>query len=86
MNEWTVVTVVVTLVGLCAAVVRPLLSLTGTITRLTEIVKALEGNISGIAAKNSESHGKLWDRVCEHDETLCSHETRLTVIESRTVK
>ncbi len=86
MNEWTVVTVIVTLVGLGAAVIRPLIGLNGTITRLTAAVNVLEKNISGLAAKNSESHAKLWVRVEEHEDILNSHETRLTVIEKRTGK
>ncbi|PKM72474.1 MAG: hypothetical protein CVU91_08765 [Firmicutes bacterium HGW-Firmicutes-16] len=86
MNEWTVVTVIVTLVGLGAAVIRPLIGLNGTITRLTAAVNVLEKNISGLAAKNSESHAKLWERVEEHEDILNSHETRLTVIENRNPK
>lgn len=83
MNEWTVVSVIVTLAGLGAALVRPLIGLNATITRLTVAVNMLETNISGLAAKNSESHAKLWDRVEEHDDILNAHETRLAVIERR---
>ncbi|MGI5986119.1 MAG: hypothetical protein GXY01_02770 [Clostridiales bacterium] len=86
MSEWTVVTVVATLVGLCASVIRPLMSLNGTITRLTAIVKVLENNISGLTAKNSEAHGKLWEKVEEHDDVLNCHETRLLIIENKTAK
>ena len=86
MNEWTVVTVIATLFGLCAAVIRPLISLNGTIRRLIETAKGLEKNISCLASKNSESHERLWGRVAEHDETLNSHETRLTVMENMTQK
>lgn len=82
MNEWTVVTVIATLVGLAAAVVRPLIGLNGTITRLTAVVNVLEKNISGLAAKNSESHAKIWEKVEEHDDTLNRHETRLRIIEN----
>ncbi len=82
MNEWTVVTVIVTLAGLVAAIVRPLIGLNGTITKLTAAVNVLEKNISGLAAKNSESHAKLWEKVEEHEDTLNCHETRLTVIEN----
>lgn len=84
MNEWTVVTVIVTLVGLGAAVIRPLISLNSTITRLTEVVRALEKGFSELAEKNGESHGRMWDRLEEHDELLAGHETRLTLVESKT--
>ena len=86
MNEWTVVTVIVTLVGLAAAVVKPLIGLNSTITRLTAAVNVLEKNIAGLAAKNSESHERIWEKVEEHDDALNRHETRLTIIEKRGLK
>ncbi len=46
--EWTVVTVIVVLVGLIASVAKPLLSLNATITRLNESVNSLEKNIAGL--------------------------------------
>ena len=52
-----------------------------TITRLTEVVNTLEKNISGMSAKNSESHGRLWEKCGEHDELLNRHETRLRLLE-----
>ena len=81
MNEWTVVTVIVTLAGLGAVLVRPLIGLNATITRLTAAVNVLEANISGLTVKNSEAHTKLWDRVEEQDDRLNRHETRLAVME-----
>jgi hypothetical protein len=81
MSEWTIVTVIATLVGLLATVVRPLMDLNATITRLTEVVNTLEKNISGMSAKNSESHGRLWEKCGEHDELLNRHETRLLLLE-----
>lgn len=86
MNEWTVVTVIAALVGLCASVIRPLICLNGTITKLTEAVNVLEKNISGLAAKNSESHAKIWEKVEEHDDLLNRHETRLMLIENLNIK
>jgi hypothetical protein len=81
MSEWTIVTVIATLVGLLVTVVRPLMDLNATITRLTEVVNTLEKNISGLSAKNSESHGRIWEKVGEHDEMLNRHETRLLILE-----
>lgn len=81
MSEWTVVSVLVTLVGLCAAVIRPLMSLNGVITRLTGAVNTLEKNIAALAEKNSETHGRIWDKVGEQDELLRGHEARLVMIE-----
>ena len=86
MNEWMVVTVIATLIGICASVIRPLISLNGTITKLTAAVNVLEKNISGLAAKNSESHAKIWEKVEEHDDVLNRHETRLVLIENNSSK
>ena len=82
MSEWTVVTVIVTLAGLGAAVIKPLISLNGTITRLTEVVRRLEENLGELAEKNSRSHERLWERVNEHEDELGRHETRLAVLET----
>lgn len=86
MNEWTVVTVIVTLVSLGAAVIRPLISLNTSITRLTAIVNELEKSISGLSEKNSEVHGRIWNKLDEHDDALFSHEARLLIIENESGK
>lgn len=83
MSEWTVVTVIVTLVGLGAAVIRPLINLNSVITRLTEVVKALESDFSSLSQKNSEAHGRLWEKVEEHEDAINVHEVRLTLVESK---
>ena len=82
MSEWTIVSVLATLVGLGAAIIRPLMSLNGTITRLTEIVKDLDRDIAELSEKNSKSHSKLWEAVGECGENINKHETRLTIIEN----
>ncbi|HBR09253.1 MAG TPA: hypothetical protein DD735_10240 [Clostridiales bacterium] len=81
--EWTVVTVIVVLAGLIASVVKPVLSLNSTITRLTESVNFLEKNIAGLIEKNDESHNRLWEKDSMLDERMNNHETRLMIIESR---
>ena len=81
MNEWTVVSVLVVLTGLLVSVVKPLIQLNSTITRLAAAVEELERNLNRMAAKNSEAHGKLWERSQEQEETLRSHELRLRRME-----
>lgn len=82
MSEWTVVSVMVTLVGLGAVIIPPLMSLKGVITRLTELVRALETNVSEISEKNSAAHERIWDKLEEQDGQLMEHEVRLTLIEN----
>lgn len=83
MNEWTVVTVIVVLVGLVAAIVRPLISLNTIITKLSVIVGEVEKNLSGLTDKNCEAHEKIQGKLDEHGETLNDHETRLQLIEHK---
>lgn len=81
MDEWTVVTAVVVLLGLIVTVAKPLISLNSTIIRLTDAVKVLEKNLDSIAGKNSEQHARLWAREAEQDEMLRDHEFRLRKME-----
>lgn len=80
-DEWTVVTALVVLLGLIVTVAKPLVSLNGTIISLTEAVKVLEKNLDAIAGKNSEQHGRLWAHEAEQDELLREHEFRLRKME-----
>ena len=83
MSEWTVVTVIVVLSGLVISFVKPLISLNGTLTRLTEAVKVLEKELADISGKNSEAHARLWQKEQEQDARLQDHEKRIAIIEDR---
>lgn len=79
--EWTVVTVVIALVGLGAAIIKPIVSLNTAITKLTVVVGQLQDNIESLTSRNSESHDRLFKRLDEQGETINDHETRITVLE-----
>ena len=81
MNEWTVVTVLVTLAGLATAVVKPLLRINASLTRLIQAVDALEKNLQTLTEKNSHAHERLWQESRRHEEKLTSYETRLSLLE-----
>lgn len=83
MDEWTVVTAIVVLLGMIVTVAKPLISLNSTITRLTDAVRVLEKNLDAIAGKNSEQHAKLWSHEAEQDEKLSNHEFRIRKMEER---
>jgi hypothetical protein len=70
MDEWTVVTVIVVLTGLVVSLVKPLIHLNGTLTRLTEAVKVLERELAAFSGRNSEAHLRLWKKSEEHDARL----------------
>ena len=81
MTEWTVVGVIVTLIGLISAIIKPLINLNCVITRLTDVVQNLETNLCNLTEKNATSHGQIWEHMGEQDGQIHDHETRLTVME-----
>lgn len=88
--EWNVVGVIVTLVGLAAAVGGPVLKLNASITRLTTLLQAIEQRLDALetGAKEqrthaAESHRRIWAHNDEQDATLADHETRLWVLENK---
>ena len=83
MTEWAVVGVIVTLIGLIAAVVKPLITLNTTLTKLVDSVATLDKNITALTTDNTASHARIWGELDEHDEKLNDHETRLTIMEKK---
>ena len=81
MTEWGVVVVIIALVGLIAAVVGPIVKLNTTITRLTVVIGKMEGDFDKLTTKNTESHGRLWDKNEEQDKKLEDHEKRINILE-----
>lgn len=81
--EWTVVTVLIALFGFGVAVIRPVVSLTQSITKLTVVVESLQKEMSSLDTHNSESHRRLWEKNGEQDEKLEAHDRRIGKLESR---
>jgi predicted nucleic acid-binding Zn-ribbon protein len=81
MTEWTVVTVVIALTGLVLTVVRPVVNLNTSITKLTDAVSTLQENLKEFMTRNADSHDKLWKHNDSQDTVLSDHETRLQIIE-----
>ena len=81
MTEWSVILVIVTLVGLVSAIVTPLIKVNTSATKLVCAVEALEKNLEKIITKNSESHDRLWKHNEAQDRQLANHETRIKVME-----
>lgn len=79
--EWTVVTVLIALVGLGAAVMKPMISLNSTIVKLTGAVEALQKNIEELTDRNSKSHDRIFSALDDHGEILQDHEKRITLME-----
>ena len=83
--EWTVVTVLIALVGLVAAVAKPLVTFSRTFAttaaELTASMKGLERAFDRFVAENKESHGRIYDRLDDHGAQLEDHERRIGLLE-----
>lgn len=84
MTEWGVVGVIVVLVGLIASILKPLINLNSSITKLTVAVENLQKDVEGMTAKSSEAHRRLWDHNEEQDHKLEDHEIRIQKVEEKT--
>lgn len=84
MNEWTVVTVIVGLVGLIATVATPMIKLNGTIAALSSQVKLLLDNLDEFKTRYkeqlrdlNETDQKLFNRINDHETRLSKLETKV---------
>ena len=65
--EWTVVTVLVVLIGLIAAIVRPLLKWNTNLVENTDAIKNLTETMKSNENRNEKEHGELWNELDKHD-------------------
>lgn len=90
MNEWTVVTVIIALVGLFLTVGKPIINLNNTMTKLNVNVEhnsnelaELKNDFKTQRESAHESHQRLWEHNSKQDEKLQDHETRLGILEHK---
>lgn len=88
--EWTVVGVLVTLIGLAVSVGRPIIKLNSTITRMNALLESIDRRLTALErgsqdqqAKASEAHRRIWKHIEENDDKIADHETRLKLLEGR---
>lgn len=82
-DSWTVVGVIVALVGLFVTVGAPIIRLNGNIARSNVILDRLEKELAAQKMDAKESHRRLWKHNDEQDERIGDHETRITILENR---
>ena len=70
--EWTVVTVIIALVGLFMTVGKPIITLNGSITHLQDAIDELRENIKVLTGRTDNQEEKLQD-----------HETRISILEEK---
>ena len=90
MNEWGVVGVIVTLVGLAVAIIKPIVQLNTNIVRLTDAVDGLKKAHTKIEEANAEEHKKLHERINNRkkenealDDRVTDHENRISILEHK---
>lgn len=73
--EWTVVTVIIALVGLFMTVGKPVITLNSSITRLQDAINELREDIKVLTSRTDSQEEKLQD-----------HETRISILEEKQKK
>lgn len=73
--EWTVVTVIIALVGLFMTIGKPIITLNGSITHLQDAIDELREGIK-----------VLTNRTDSQEEKLQDHETRISILEEKQKK
>lgn len=93
MSEWTVVTVIIAIIGLVGTVAVPLSKNTKAMTQLSEKINHLvyrmdkdEGELSDFKNKSADKHRLIFDRLSEHQKSLINHESRIHVLENKQKK
>lgn len=73
--EWTVVTVIIALVGLFMTVGKPIITLNSSITHLQDAIDELRGDIKVLTSRTDSQEERLQD-----------HETRISILEEKQKK
>lgn len=79
--EWTIVTVIVVLLGLVVTVMTPLIKLNSSLTKLNVTLTALDVRMTRIETDNHNSHARIWTKNEEQDGRLANHDQRLVLLE-----
>ena len=86
--EWTVVTVIIAIVGLIGTVAVPLVKNTKAMTQLSGKIEHLiyrmeqeENDLNAFKAKAADKHGIIFDELNKHENTIINHEGRIYALE-----
>lgn len=82
MTEWGVVLVIISVVGLIAAVTGPIVKLNTSITKLTVMMGNVTGDLDGLTTNNSKSHERIHEKLEKHEGAINDHEKRIHVLET----
>lgn len=93
MSEWTVVSVIIAIVGLVGTVAVPLSKNTKAMTQLSEKINHLvyrmdkdESELDEFKTKSADKHRLIFDKLGEHQKSLINHESRIYALENKQKK
>lgn len=81
MSEWTVVTIIIALVGFVSVFVGAAVKIATSATRLAVSVDKLDAKITTVETNNAESHRRIWTELDKHTDQISDCQTRITVLE-----
>ena len=81
MDEWTIVTVLASLVGLFFTVGMPVIKLNSSLTALNIKLEHIQSDAAEENKRNSDGHARMLGRLDKDDERLNDHETRIGYLE-----
>lgn len=91
--EWTVVSVLIAIVGLIFTVAKPLTKntkamtqLSGRIDNLTYRISEEEKDLDAFKRKSADKHEKIFGQLNDHENKLINHEGRIYALEKNNKK
>jgi len=70
MTEWTIVTVLIAIIGLFFTVGKPIINLNTTIVKLQATVENLMKEVETFKSANSKSHEKIFSQLDDHENRI----------------
>jgi predicted PurR-regulated permease PerM len=84
--EWTVVVVLITLIGGIVAIIRTIAPIVNSIATLTNSTKSLQSSIEESIKLNREAHYRIWDSIESEREKTANLDKRLAVLEQKRIR
>ena len=84
MNEWTVVTVLIAIIGLFFTVGKPVIKLNTSLVTLNTRLERMEKESEKESTRNEESHKCMQKEIGEYGCAINDHERRIGILEHDT--
>lgn len=83
LDNWSVVEVIIALVGLFFVVAKPLIENGKTMEKLIVSMDNLSSDLKELEKNNTNTHKRLFNKLDEQEEKLDGHEVRIKIIEGK---